>query len=418
MQRWVKFCKYLPSLGWQPVVYTPLNPDLELRDETLGEEIPACAEILKTPIKEPYALYKKIFRKGKRGWQEVNPISASSGGLKSRIARFLRGNLFIPDPRVSWVGPSVRFLKKYLREHPVDVIVSTGPPHSMHLTGLRLHRATSIPWVADFRDPWTEMFYFKHLSLTPCALRKHRTLEKAVLDGASAVVAVSPRVRRDFEAATSTRVELITNGFDPEDFPAPTESGRAGRGKSPDKGDFTIVHTGLFAADGNPTVLWDVLKEKCREEESFKKSLRIILAGKTDSAVKEAIVSAGLGENLSDRGYLPHNETVRLQTEASMLILPLRREKEYSKVLPGKIFEYIASRRPVLGIGVEDSAASDVLADSGAGAMFDWEDRAAQAGFVERIWQKHLAGTAAKDIEKYSRPELAKKMAALFDSLI
>ena len=197
---------------------------------------------------------------------EVNPVNAQNKSFLQKVAMWVRGNFFRPDPRCLWIGPSVRFLKKYLLEHPIDLIVSTGPPQSMHLIGRRLAEETGLPWVADFRDPWTKIFYFKHLSMTRATERWHRRMEKKVLDDASVVVAVSPLVQQEFQQMTQTPVELITNGFDECDFVG--ERCREAEGGS-DR-DFCITHTGLFAADGNPTVLWEVLAEKCHKNRTIR----------------------------------------------------------------------------------------------------------------------------------------------------
>ena len=208
VQRWVKFSKYLPSEGWQPVIYTPSNPELIAEDRSLADDIPPEAEVIRKHIFEPYNAYRKLTGKTGSESGEVNPINAGSKTPWQRLALFVRGNFFIPDPRCFWVRPSVRFLEKYLKRHPVDIIVSTGPPHSMHLIAMKLARATGLPWVADFRDPWTRMFYFKHLSLTRWAMGRHRRLEKKVLDNASVIVAVSPLVQKEFMEMTGTRVEI------------------------------------------------------------------------------------------------------------------------------------------------------------------------------------------------------------------
>jgi glycosyltransferase involved in cell wall biosynthesis len=308
VQRWVKFAKYLPSEGWQPVIYTPENPEQLAVDHSLETEIPAEAEVIKTHITEPYELYKKFLRKSGHSSEavEVNPVNAQNKSFLQKAAMWVRGNLFRPDPRCLWIGPSVRFLKKYLEEHPVDLIVSTGPPQSMHLIGRRLALETGLPWIADFRDPWTKIFYFKHLSMTRATERWHRKMEKKVLDDASVVVAVSPLVQQEFQAMTQTQVELITNGFDTCDFPSERYVEADG---GPDK-DFVITHTGLFAADGNPTVLWKVLADKCASDAEFAKLLKIKLVGKTDRQIPDSVESAGLGANLIDMGYQPHAEAI------------------------------------------------------------------------------------------------------------
>ena len=373
VQRWVKFTKYLPSEGWQPVIYTPENPEQLAIDESLAAEIPETVEVVKTRILEPYELYKKLLRKSGHSKEavEVNPVNAQNKSFLQKVAMWVRGNLFRPDPRCLWIRPSVKFLKKYLEEHPVDLIVSTGPPQSMHMIALKLARQTGLPWIADFRDPWTKIFYFKHLSMTRATERWHHKMERKVLDEATAVVAVSPLVQQEFQAMTQTPVELITNGFDECDFAAEKCTEAYGGPEKP----FVITHTGLFAADGNPTVLWEVLAEKCKVCDEFRKLLRINLIGKTDEQIIKAICDAGLEDNLNNLGYQPHAKAIEEQRQASLLILPLRKEPEYKAVLPGKLFEYLASWRPVLGIGQPDGAMSMILNNTKTGLVLDWEDK-------------------------------------------
>ena len=418
VQRWVKFAKYLPSEGWQPVIYTPENPEQLAVDHSLEAEIPEGIEIVKTHITEPYELYKKFLRRSGHSKEavEVNPVNAQDKSFAQKAAMWVRGNLFRPDPRCLWIRPSVRFLKKYLKEHPVDLIVTTGPPQSMHLIGMKLSAQTGLPWIADFRDPWTKIFYFKHLSMTKATERWHQKMEKKVLDNATSVVAVSPLVQQEFQAMTKTPVELITNGYDECDFPEGKDNGAMG---GPDK-DFVITHTGLFAADGNPTLLWEALSEKCRKETDFRKHLKIRLVGKTDTQILEAVSEAGLKEHLTDMGYQPHNVAIEEQRKASLLILPLRKEPEYKAVLPGKLFEYMASHRPILGIGQPDGAMSMILKDSKTGTVIDWEDGESIKKHIDDCWakyQKGELGNEGADLSRFTRRNLARSMAELFDKI-
>ena len=423
VQRWVKFAKYLPSEGWQPVIYTPENPEQLAVDESLAAEVPAEAEVIRTHITEPYELYKKFLKKSghSREAVEVNPVNAQNKTFAQKAAMWVRGNFFRPDPRCLWIGPSVKFLKKYLKEHPVDLIVSTGPPQSMHIIGMKLARETGLPWIADFRDPWTKIFYFKHLSMTRATERWHRRMEKKVLDEASAVVSVSPLVQQDLQNMTQTPVELITNGFDECDFEqgdAPDQKSRLAAG-GPDK-DFVITHTGLFAADGNPTTLWKALAAKCAKDEEFRKHLRIRFVGKTDDAILEAVRAEGLDGHLTDMGYQPHAVAIREQRLASLLILPLRKEPEYKAVLPGKLFEYLASWRPVLGIGQPDGAMSMILNTTKTGVVLNWDDEASITRFIDLCWKNHLKGELTvddADISQFTRRNLTHRMAELFDRL-
>ena len=432
VQRWVTFARYLPQEGWQPVIFTPENPEYTAIDHTLEAEIPRTTEIIRRPITEPYNLYRKLMGKGASTdmktltspsvlpgserasagttKDEVTPISSGRKSFRQRLSLWIRGNLFVPDPRVGWVKPSVRFLKKYLAEHPVDVIVTTGPPHSMHLIGQRLHKELGIPWIPDFRDPWTRMYYLKHLPMTRRTWRRLRAMEQSVLDDCSTVLSVTPLVQEEFQAQTKTPVAMITNGYDGGDFDQQVE---------PD-GFFNIVHTGLFAADGNPMNLWKALGIKAWADPDFKKMLRLRLVGKVDREVYDAIREAGLKDNVVDLGYRDHLSAVREQLAATVLVLPLRNDPEYRPILPGKLFEYLASRRPILGIGQEDGAMARVLADTGAGVTADWDNITAIRDFLDKAWEQHKAGGVPPvegDIARFSRRNLTRDLAALLEQV-
>ena len=409
VQRWVKFVKYLPQEGWEPVVFAPENADYPALDPSLGAEIPADIEVLRGRIREPYAAYRKLT--GAKSTQ-VTEISSGKKTFKQRLSLWIRANLFVPDPRVGWVKPSVKTLNKYLSEHPVDAIVTTGPPHSVHLIGQKLHKATGIPWIPDFRDPWSRMYYLRYLPMTAATWRKLRSQEQSVLDECSTVLACTPLVQEEFQAQTKTPVAMITNGYDSEDFgsPAPLPDGR-----------FNITHTGLFAADGNPFTLWKVLGKMAASEPGFRQELRIRLVGKVDREVMDAVGAAGLAENVVALGSTDHATAVKEQRSASILILPLRNDPLYRPILPGKLFEYLASRRPVLGIGQEDGAMARVLETSKAGITADWNNESTTRAFLERAWQQHLAGgipETAGDIEQYSRRSTTHALAKLLSQVM
>ena len=290
VQRWLKFTKYLPQFGWAPIVYTPSNPDITLEDRTLSDQIHPMTEIVSTKIIEPYSIFRHFI--GGNGSKaatseknEVNLINANGKkSLKMRISLWIRANVFIPDPKILWVSPSVKFLCKYLKEHPVDLIVSTGPPHSMHLIAQKVSRRYNIKWVADFRDPWTGIFYFKHLPLTKSSLRRYMKMEEGVLRNADAVVTVTDRIATDLteavkSAGAKTPIYNIENGYDESDFCYDEET-------SP---YFTLVHTGLLAAEGDPDRLWKIIGELCREIPSFAEDFRLELVGKTDASVIDGI---------------------------------------------------------------------------------------------------------------------------------
>ena len=409
VQRWVKFCKYLPGEGWEPVVFAPENADYPATDPTMGADLPANLEVLRGPIWEPYAAYRKLT--GSKS-TEVTEISSGKKSFKQKLSLWIRANLFVPDPRVGWVRPSVKRLKAYLAEHPVDVIVTTGPPHSVHLIGLKLHKALGTPWIPDFRDPWSRMYYLKYLPMTSLSWKRLRRQEQAVLDGCSTVLACTPLMQEEFQAMTKTPVACITNGYDQDDF----------SGRLLPRGDkhFNLVHTGLFAADGNPLELWRLLGRMATEDAAFRDALRLRLVGKVDREVLDSIDAAGLSANVVPLGYCDHPTAVREQRAATLLLLPLRNDPQYRPILPGKLFEYLAARRPILGIGQEDGAMARVISSVNAGITADWNNTAAMESFLRKAWEQFLDGgvpAPSGDIGPYSRRATARALAQLLEKV-
>ena len=420
VQRWLKMSKYLPQYGWQPVIYTPENPEAGMTDESLLRDIAPEVEVIKRPILEPYAVFNALTgNKGKNSWKAsagsgaVNPINAV--GHKSplmRLSLWLRANVFVPDPRFLWIRPSVRFLKQYLREHPVDAIVSTGPPHSMHLIARALHRSMGIPWTADFRDPWTRIFYFKHLPLTRRSRKKYAAMELSVLREADHVVAVTDNMVRDFLEELGPgqqdkgKFHVIENGYDEADFTGITAAELPA--------GFNLVHTGLFSAEGNPRRLWKVLAELSRDLPGFGRDLHLTFAGKTDPEILAAVREAGLGDCLTDRGYIPHHEANRLQKAADLLLLPLREEPEAAGILTGKYFEYLAAGRPIAAFGPHGSVLERSLAATRTGRIFDWEEEAPLKEYLTALYTRTLPfAPDAGAISAYTRRSLAGRYAEI-----
>lgn len=408
VQRWLKFAKYLPANGWQPVIYTPDNPEAPAEDLSLGKDIPPSCEVIKRKIIEPYSFYR-IFT-GRGSGEKVNAGFLDEGrspGLKDKMAVWIRGNLFIPDARRFWINPSIRFLKHYLRQHPVDVIVSTGPPHSMHLIARALKKSTGIPWVADFRDPWTGIDFYHQLMLSNYADRRHHKLEKEVLTAADRVVTVGWEVARQLSKISGRQVDVITNGYDQDDVAVDYSSVER------DPGKFIIRHVGALNKDRNHESFWIAIKALL-DDKSCEKELCVELIGKSDASVRESVAKYGLEKVVTFVSYVPHEAISSLLKTADLLYLPINNTPNAKAILTGKIFEYIASGTPVLGIGPEDGDAARVLKDCDAGVMLGYMD---SAGIIDIINQLKIEDNNDIDL-KYSRSYLTKMMTGIFESVI
>lgn len=422
VQRWLKFAKFLPEYGWEPVIYTPLNPEANSIDNTLLKDVSENTLVLKRKIWEPYSIYKTLFgskSNSNNNHIKANIIGSQNKSLSHKLSLFVRGNFFIPDPRCWWIKPSIKWLVKYLKDNPVDAIVSTGPPHSMHLIAKGVKKATGIKWIADFRDPWTEIFYFKHLNLSGWALKKHKRLEQSVIDSADVVTVVSNKMKQDFAGRTSTPVEIITNGFDPDDFkPNPNKE----EGTLEDKGKFTLTHTGIFVDNGNPNKLWEVLGELSAQDQTFKKDLRIRLLGQVDKSVSDGIKEAGLNDNCICMGYVAHNQVTQWQQSASVLLLPLRKEPEAAAILTGKFFEYLASGKEILAFGPTNGDLAKALCETKSGTIVDFEDKEGIRKEITRLYGLFKEGalkSGSTEISahalKYSRKHLTGEICKFFD---
>jgi glycosyltransferase involved in cell wall biosynthesis len=363
---------------------------------------------LKTPIWEPYDFYRKIT--GKKSGEKFKSgyiSEASEGNWKSRLSVFIRGNFLIPDPRKFWINPSVNYLGKYLKANPVDLIISTGPPHSMHIIALGLKKKFNIPWIADFRDPWTDIDFYHKLKLTAWADRKHKTLEKKVLAAADHVVTVSPGCALDIEKIAHRKIEVINNGFDPNDYDF----------KAPELDEtFTISHFGAFNKDRNPATLWKVLGELVSNNLNFKNLLRINLIGQTDQSVIDDIKKNNLVANLVVKDHLPHREGLIELSKSQVLLLPLNDAPNVKGILPGKMYEYMALCRPILALGPTDADYAKILKETKAGISLNFSDEHGIKKTLQdyyRLFQENKLTVDSEAYEKYSRKNLAKQFIGL-----
>lgn len=417
VQRWLKFVKYLREFGWEPIVYTPENPEYPAIDPSLEKDIPRGVEVLRRPIWEPYTLYKRLTGRKKSDQLGAGFASEKKGiGITERISRWIRGNVFIPDARRFWIRPSVCYLKQWLKEHPVDAIVSTGPPHSMHLIALRLKEELGIPWLADFRDPWTNIDFYEDLLPGKRADRRHHELEKRVITTADIVTVVSPTMQKEFEASYQANIHTLTNGFDEEDLqnvePLPTMDSR-----------FSIAHIGTMNASRKPETLFKLIADLSSDGTINPSNFVLRLIGRVDYSITELIQKYQLESVVELIPYVPHQEVIRWQKGASCLLLLLNQSQNAKGILPGKFFEYMASKVPILCLGPEDSDAAGILKTTGTGTCLDYEDENELIDFLIQMIDSKRSTNPDVDhtsgfVESYSRRHLSSILAKHLQTMI
>ena len=408
VQRWLKFVKYLRDFGIEPVVYIPENPNYPLVDESFLNEVPEDIEILKRPIFEPYKFASFLSKKDTKTISSGIIKQKEKQSFMQKLMLYIRGNFFIPDARKYWIKPSVKFLKLYLKSANIDTVITTGPPHSLHLIGLGLKRELQLQWVADFRDPWTQIGYQKELKLTKNSAEKHQRLEKEVLNSADKIITTSFTTKKEFASKTSKPIEVITNGFD-SDLNESTAILKLDE-------NFSISHIGSLLSGRNPNSLWKVLAEISAENKDFRNDFKLKLYGAVSDEVVQSIKEAGLEKNLLLGGYISHSEALMIQKSSQLLLLIEINSEETKGIIAGKLFEYLAAKRPILAIGPSEWDVAKIIEETNSGESFQYQEELALKEYILSSYQKYRENkliSDSKNIEDYHRKNLTKKLAEL-----
>jgi len=426
VQRWLKFAKYLPEFSLEPVIFTPENPSYPLIDETLKSEVPKNTKIIRTNIWEPYQLAEKFSKSNKKFKGGQFDVGKNQSFL-SKLSIFIRGNFFIPDARKFWVKPSIAFLKKYLKENDIDLLVTTGPPHSLHLIGLGLkEELPNLKWIADFRDPWTEISYYKHLKLTKSSDRKHKELEKAVFQTADVTLATSYTDAENFRKKGANSF-CITNGFDI------SEQGKIGEFQSSSVGEFevlkstekndstpkrkfTISYVGVLEQLRNPENLWKALEELCKASSDFAEDFELKFVGRVDDKILNALENSVLKDRIKNLGYLAHQDSVTEMRTSDLLLITNFPNESSKGIIPGKLFEYLATGKKIISFGPKDADVETILNRTNAGQHFDYSETDKIKDYIFALYLDRKNGKSiinSADINEFSRKELTKKLSEI-----
>ena len=405
VQRWLKFVKYLPEFSIKPIVYIPENPNYPLLDKSLVSEVSKNITILKQPIKEPYKLARLFSKKSSKTISKGIISNKSSQSFIEKTMLYMRGNFFIPDARKNWIKPSVKFLSSYLEKENIKTIITTGPPHSLHLIGLQLKEKLAVRWLADFRDPWTTIEYHKELKLTKKSQQKHKELEKQVLNTASQIIVTSLVTKEKFEAITNKPIEIITNGYDCQYV-----------GKIELDSKFTLSHIGSLLSKRNPRVLWKVLSDLVAENDDFSKDFRLNFVGAVSTDVLDSIKKYHLNTYVNNVGYVSHKKSVEYQKKSQVLLLIEIDSNDAKCIIPGKLFEYMVSNRPIVALGPKVSDVENILKETSTGSYFNYDDYESLKQTIlihYNSFQDNALQSYGIGLEKYSRKKLTESLSQL-----
>lgn len=412
VQRWLKFVKYLPAYGWEPHVFTPENPSFAVSDPSLERDVPSESEVIHFPIWEPYDLFFKISRLlGQK--KQATPtalVPAKKRSVFETVSTWIRGNLFIPDPRIFWVKPSVKFLTDYVTRNKIEIIVTTGPPHSVHLIGLKLKKKVGeIRWLADFRDPWSEWGMWDSVLVSKAVRKVHKQMERQVLTHADEIVTITPFYVRRFEQLANRRVRLLTNGFDPDDF-------RDLKYRKPNS--FVIRHVGIVNEKCDPRPFMNALMREMADVPEFASRVQIEFIGEVHPAFMRYVADiAGLRAITKFKGSVPHKDLIELYGSSSLLLLVLTGYKDAEGFLPGKLFEYFATGLPVLGVGPTGGDAALLIGEIHAGRMVASDDEAGIRQVLREAYREWMNNpdpvVKTNAVQRFSRKEITGQLAAI-----
>jgi glycosyltransferase involved in cell wall biosynthesis len=406
VQRWLKFAKYLPEFGWQPVILTvdPKYASFPQRDESLALEVDAGCMVYTTKSFELYNLYKLI--SGKKEVPYGGFANESKEGLFQKASKFLRGNFLLPDPRRGWNKYALKKAEELIREFKIDTVVTTSPPHSTQLIGLKLKQKFNIRWIADLRDPWTDIYYYNQFKHTALARKIDLNFEREVVENVDLLITVSEDLKRIFAEKSNLPIEnktvVIPNGFDEDDFR---------RTNIPTENRKVITYTGTISEAYDVDSLLEAL---CLLSEDSKSQILVRFVGKVPSSVDARFRSSGIEVELV--GYVDHAKSIEYLFRSDLLLLVIPKVKNNRGILTGKFFEYLASQKPILAIGPTDGDLAKIIRETQCGKLFDYDDSKGMLQFIQEKLALPKITMKTELASQYSRKELTQKLTESFEA--
>lgn len=397
VQRWLKFSKYLPEFGWEPVILTvdPEYAAYPVLDKTLGNSLPENIEVHRTRATDWF----RIYGADKSKIPAAGFANSKDTTLKGKILRFLRGNFFIPDPRRGWNRFAFRKASDLIKKGNISTLVTTSPPHSTQILGLKIKRKyPQIRWICDLRDPWTDIYYYDQFYPTFFSKKIDAFYEKRVLREADRIITVGPSLKTSFSLKTegiTDKIEVITNGYDELDFISITAT-------NPTK--FVITYVGTLSDQYPLGGFLEALSAIKRNNKDF--LLRFV--GKIPKNIMESIMLKIPEDSVEFNPYTNHDDAIRIMTNSSILLLVIPDHVNNKNIITGKIFEYIASERPILCLGPENGDAAAILRQNGNGECFSYEDTENIESFINKVISNQMR--VKPRTGEFSHRNITKKM--------
>ena len=411
VQRFLKFTKYLRDYGWEPVILTVENGSYPYKDESLAKQVPAGIKVYKTKTFEPFEIYNLL--RGQKG--KTVPLAVAAESNKStfqKLSAYIRANFFLPDARKGWLPYAVKKANEIIPAEEIQAIITTGPPHSTHLIGQALKAQHNLPWIADFRDPWTEIFNNQYLPFTERSKAKDKKMEASVLKDCDVATIIGEGMKEAFPTEYRAKMQVISNGYDEEDYD---------RSLSPATDKFRMRYVGNLFSNGDVPALWQAIAELRKEKEDFKKDFELEIIGRADAIVDSSIRAAGIQDAVVYGSFIPHGEAIQKMQTASLLLSVIPNLPNNKLIVTGKIFEYIGAGRPVFLIAPVDSDAAQIISQSKTGAIHDYSDKAKMKATLLHYYQDYKNGidsSTAGNKDGYSRKTLTGRLASILDKLI
>jgi len=403
VQRWLKLTKYLPEFNITPVVLTvrPDHATYPLIDPSLEGEIPHDLKVHRTTSREIYSLYKSVNRK--RNVPYGGFANQTTKGFLEKINIWIRGNFFIPDPRKGWNKFAIKKALEIINTENISAIITTSPPHSTQLIGLLLKKWTGLPWIADFRDPWTDIYYYKDLMPSYFAHKKNLALERKVIENADRVILVSDDTKKLFLKKSDNLIpenfHVIPNGYDEQDFPfdQPVE-----------KQKFIITYTGTLTEKYGIGSLFQALKNMIT---NGNKDFLIRLVGSVSPAVHSMASDLGIQDHIEFIDYVPHSKSIEYLIRSTALLIAIPKSEKDEVIIPGKIFENLAARKPILLLGPPQGATAQIILSCESGKAFSHDETTNIEAWLDDLYNKWLAGeelfSGNNNYKNFSRKSLA-----------